>query len=56
MSRIGKKLIRVPTGVNVRIEETSVAVEGPKGRLTVPVPAGIEVEQQDGVLRVKRLG
>ncbi|HRR27659.1 MAG TPA: 50S ribosomal protein L6 [Acidobacteriota bacterium] len=56
MSRIGKKLIPVPTGVNVRVEETSVAVEGPKGRLTVPVPAGIEVEQQDGVLRVKRLG
>jgi large subunit ribosomal protein L6 len=29
-------------------------VEGPKGKLTVPIPAGIRVEQKDGHLQVSR--
>ena len=50
MSRIGKKPIALPKGVTVKIEGNTVAVQGPKGKLDMQVPAGIQVEQQDGHL------
>lgn len=53
MSRIGKKPIPVPKGVKVVLGER-MEVEGPKGRLSVPIPAGIKVGQRDGVLVLER--
>ena len=53
MSRIGKKPIPLPSGVKVQIGE-QLEVTGPKGKLTVPIPDGITVEQADGKLEVKR--
>jgi large subunit ribosomal protein L6 len=53
MSRIGKKPIVLPGGVKVQIGE-QLQVTGPKGTLTVPIPAGITIEQADGKLEVKR--
>src|SRR3981081_4252221 len=50
MSRIGKKPIPIPTGVTVKIEGNTVAVQGPKGKLDTTLPAGIKVQQQDGHL------
>ncbi len=50
MSRIGRKPIPLPKGVTVKIEGSTVAVEGPKGKLDTQLPAGIRVEQQDGTL------
>ncbi|MCS6951497.1 MAG: 50S ribosomal protein L6 [Bryobacterales bacterium] len=55
MSRIGKKPIPLPPNVKVEIGERLV-VEGPKGKLTVPIPQGIRVERQDGALLVRREG
>ena len=55
MSRIGKKPISLPSGVKVAIGE-QLEVTGPKGKLTVPIPAGITVEQSAGKLEVKRAG
>jgi large subunit ribosomal protein L6 len=49
MSRIGKKPIPVPAGVKLSIGE-ELRVEGPKGKLSVPIPRGIRLEQQDGNL------
>jgi len=54
MSRIGKKPIALPKGVTVKIEGNTVAVQGPKGKLEMQVPAGIKVEQQDGHLVATR--
>src|SRR6266702_6315368 len=48
MSRIGKKPIPIPKGVTVKIEGNTVLVQGPKGKLDTPLPAGITVEQKDG--------
>ena len=48
MSRIGKKPITIPKGVTVKIEGNTVLVQGPKGKLDTPLPAGIKVEQKDG--------
>ena len=44
MSRIGKKPISVPAGVKIIIGE-ELRVEGPKGKLSVPIPQGIRLEQ-----------
>src|ERR1700735_4870114 len=54
MSRIGNKIIPVPSGVKIQIKEDSVDVQGPKGKMHVPVPRGISFEQKDGVLTAKR--
>ncbi len=50
MSRIGKKPIAIPKGVQVSIQGNVVAVQGPKGKLETSVPEGIRMEQQDGNL------
>jgi large subunit ribosomal protein L6 len=54
MSRIGKKPIPLPKGVTVKIEGSTVAVQGPKGKLDTHLPAGIKVQQQDGHLLAVR--
>src|SRR5262249_25638115 len=36
MSRIGKKPVPIPTGVNVTLKDATVAVKGPKGELKRP--------------------
>ena len=48
MSRIGQKPIALPKGVSVKIEGSTVSVQGPKGKLDTEIPGGIRVEQQDG--------
>jgi large subunit ribosomal protein L6 len=48
MSRIGKKPIPIPKGVTVRLEGSTVVVQGPKGKLDTILPTGIKVEQKDG--------
>jgi len=53
MSRVGKKPIPLPKGVKINVGG-ELQVEGPKGKLTVPIPAGIRFEQRDGVLEVVR--
>jgi large subunit ribosomal protein L6 len=54
MSRVGKKPIKIPAGVNVTIGNGQLEVKGPKGTLTTPVPDGITFRQQDGELIAER--
>jgi large subunit ribosomal protein L6 len=56
MSRVGKKLIPLPKGVKLDVQDGHVNVEGPKGKQTVPVPAGITLVQKDGTLELQRDG
>ena len=56
MSRVGKKPIPLPKGVKITVGENVLNVEGPKGKQTVPVPAGITMRQQDGVMELQRDG
>ena len=53
MSRVGKKPIPVPSGVKLQIGD-QLSVQGPKGTLTVPIPQGIRLEQNNGTLNVLR--
>ena len=54
MSRIGRKPITVPSGVEVTINGQAVAVKGPKGSLALTVAEPIKVSQADGVITVAR--
>ncbi len=54
MSRIGNKIIPLPSGVKVQIKTTVVEVQGPKGKMTVAVPRGVSFEQKDSTLVAKR--
>ena len=54
MSRIGRKPILIPQGVKVQLAAGRVHVQGPKGKLSIPVPAGIRLEQKDKVLVAER--
>jgi large subunit ribosomal protein L6 len=56
MSRVGKKLLPLPKGVKITAGEGNLYVEGPKGKQTVPVPAGITLSQKDGVAEFQRDG
>src|SRR5437868_11642418 len=53
MSRIGKKPITLPSGVKISVGD-QLEVTGPKGKLMVPIPAGITFEQSPGKLELKR--
>jgi len=44
MSRVGRQVIVVPSGVKVSVKETELEVQGPKGKLTTPVPPGIRFD------------
>jgi large subunit ribosomal protein L6 len=54
MSRIGNKPIELPSGVTVEIQALAAVVKGPKGTLRVPLPAGIQLQRQDGRLVARR--
>jgi large subunit ribosomal protein L6 len=55
MSRIGRKPITVPAGVEVTVDGPTVKVKGPKGELSHTLAEPITVERaDDGVLHVKR--
>ena len=48
MSRVAKKPIALPKGVEFNIQSDSVSVKGPKGALSMAKPNGIEVKVEDG--------
>src|SRR5579859_4106036 len=54
MSRIGRRPIKVPSGVNVVIEPGRVAVSGPLGSLQQVVPQRMQIAQDDRVVTVTR--
>jgi large subunit ribosomal protein L6 len=54
MSRIGRKPIPVPAGVKVQLSAAAIELQGPKGKMNVPLPRGIRFEQKDGVLNAIR--
>jgi large subunit ribosomal protein L6 len=56
MSRIGKQPVAVPAGVKVKVENSQVFIEGPKGKLNLDVHRNIKVDYDDKgkVLKVTR--
>jgi large subunit ribosomal protein L6 len=54
MSRIGKKPIELPKGVEIKQDGSSVTIKGPKGTLSTPLVAGIGVTVENNVLQFTR--
>lgn len=55
MSRIGKLPVHIPAGVTITVGEgNTVTVKGPKGTLTEKLSTEMLIEQDDGILHVKR--
>lgn len=54
MSRVGRKPIPIPKGVEVSVTTDAVEVKGPKGRLATQIPAGITFRRKDGILVAER--
>lgn len=54
MSRIGRAPILIPNQVKVVQEGSRIAVEGPKGKLSVTLPSGLSASLQDGKLVIQR--
>ena len=54
MSRIGRKPINIPAGVDVKLENSVITVKGPKGTLTQKINPNMAVEINDGIIEVKR--
>ncbi len=50
MSRIGNQPVVLPSGVKVRIDPDAAHFEGPKGKLTTPIPGGIRLEKRESAL------
>ncbi len=50
MSRVAKKPINLPPGVQVNISTDGVSVKGPKGELSFVPNSLVQVKQQDGAL------
>lgn len=54
MSRIGRKPITVPSGVDVVVDGGVVKVKGPKGSLSRKIAHGVSFEREGDVIRVVR--
>ena len=54
MSRIGKKPVALPAGLKVDIKGNSLAVEGPKGKMSIEFDSRISIENKDNEFVLSR--
>ena len=54
MSRIGKKPIDIPAGVDVKLMENSIKIKGPKGELQWSLPSGAKATVAENRILVAR--
>jgi large subunit ribosomal protein L6 len=54
MSRIGKKPIEIPAGVQVSRHQSEIKVKGPKGELSAHMPEGVDLVVEGGSVVVNR--
>jgi len=52
-SRIGKRVVPLPKGVNVAINGQSVKVEGPKGKLALELPPRVSAKKDGEALKIE---
>ncbi len=54
MSRIGKKPVTIPSGVQISVKDHLVMVQGPKGKLQTEIHPRIKVTVKDGAVTFER--
>ncbi len=52
MSRVAKKPVALPKGVECTVSPGAISVKGPKGSLAQAMPAGVTAEVADGEVRL----
>jgi len=55
MSRIGKKPVSIPSGVDVTLDKNVLSVKGPKGHLTQEISSLVEINMSESELTVNSL-
>jgi len=55
MSRVGKRPIPIPEGVEIRLEANIIEVKGPKGELKMEIPSCCQAVLRDRQVLIKRL-
>ncbi len=56
MSRLGRKPVSIPSGVEVKVADRVVSVKGPLGRLEWTLEPGVSVAVADGQVQASRAG
>jgi large subunit ribosomal protein L6 len=56
MSRVAKKPVPLPKGVDCQVSADKITVKGPKGTLTLAKPEGVDVAVKDGVVNLTTVG
>jgi large subunit ribosomal protein L6 len=51
-SRVGRKPVTIPSGVEVKVAGDVLSVKGPKGQLTLPIHANVQVIIEDGHVKI----
>jgi len=54
MSKIGSKIILIPAGAQVSLEEKVLRIRGPKGEMAREIPSSLKVIIEEGKLSVQR--
>ena len=54
MSRVGNRIINIPTGVTVNVDGCNITVKGPKGELSTVINKYITVEVSETEVKVTR--
>lgn len=52
-SRVGRKPVTIPSGVEVKVHGQDLSIKGPKGQLTIPLHPSVKIElENDNLLKV----
>lgn len=54
MSKIGKKSIEIPQGVEIKVDKGEMEIRGPKGMLSLRMEKGIEVKIEESIISLEK--
>jgi len=53
MSKIGKKLISLPSNITIEQNNNEIVIKGPLGEMKISIPENFEVERSDNGLKIR---
>lgn len=51
-SRVARKPVPIPTGVDVKLQGQDISISGPKGKFLVPIHPLVEVVLENGLIKI----
>lgn len=52
-SRVGRKPVAIPAGVEIKVQGQELHIKGPKGHLNMPLHPAVMVQVEDGAIKVR---